>query len=250
MYEKLNHRIAEADNPAVIEQFITDGFDGKNPDVLFALTAPNKQNKVTGEYRSMAYGSLDDDDLAPGGRLRIFGAAAISNIFEDMPIVVNSYNQLDDQAPTLAAVAEKELIKRGVPSERIIKEEQSINTGTQLVEMIGMSLENGWNNVLVEVSDYHIPRVTEMFRQLDTLVDDEAFTKELQKFKSNGGTVSIVGAEQVLRLVNSRFDNYLNAILGSAAYKRAVASERRGLYDLKAGKYQLALTPEKPRISK
>ena len=232
---------------ARIRSAVTEVFGGEVPDVVFAHSGGMYFNERRGTHQTTSYSQLTEHGLATGGRLRVIATAAIADAIPEVGIVTNSFNRFDPEEPTMASIVEGELTHRGVNPERIQREESSFSTITQLVEMVRLAVENKWERIAAMTNEFHFPRMIEMFERLDSIIDDDAFQQTLREFKQQGTQVGFITAESILRLVDSKYGNYIDQVARSPQYAHTVAAEAKGLEDLRAGRYRVVLTPEKPR---
>jgi len=233
---------------ARIQDLVTAHFDGETPDALFALAggiiaSPNRANG----WRTFGWSHTSEHGIATASRTRVIATAEIAEAVPNMLIVTDSYNRFDPDEPTMASVVKNELIHRGVDEDRVLMEEDSFSTFTELTEMIKMALDKGWTKVLILSNEYHLPRISEMYARLNEIVDDAEFQELLQTFKDGGGKVEFTSAEPVMRVSSPWYDRYLDAAERSPQYVKTLEGEAQGLADLRAGKYRVRLNPEKPR---
>lgn len=236
-----------AEPSAQIRNLITDRFDGQLPDVVFSHAGGMYFSEGRDMHRMTSYSQLTEHGQATGGRLRVIATAEIAEAIPETKIIANSFNRFDPEEPTIASVIKSELVKRGVDPSRIETEESSFSTVTQLVEMVKLAVQNKWQRIVSITNEFHVPRTTTMFEMLDSIVDDAEFQETLTAFKEQGTEVQFITSEEVLRLVDARFTSYFEKVAQSEQYAHTVASEAKGLEDLKAGRYRIALTPENPR---
>lgn len=244
----------------LIRQEATGPLDRHTPDVIFlfsgGMTRDNGTNRTTENlHRATNYTDLTEHGLVTGGRTRVIATAAIARVIPDIPIVTDSYNRFDPTEPTMASVMGQELINRGVDGNRIIHETDSFSTVTQLIEMVNMANEHGWNDIDVIGTAWHFPRVSAMFENLETIVNYEdpakeaAFKAALATFRERGVRVGFVSSENVMRIISPHYANYLDAAEASAPFQQTLAAETQGLADLQAGKYRIVLKAEQPRTT-
>lgn len=239
-----------------IRELVEAGLDG-TPDVIFTFSGGIKQdNKTEIGFRTLAYSDLSEHGLVTGSRSRVIAAAEIAKALPDVPIVTNSFNRFDASEPTMASVIEKELVNRGVGPERILREERSFSTITQLIEMVRESNEHEWTKVAVVGNEWHFPRMEAMFNNLETVVqyadpDENAkFQEDLKHFRERKTKVSFVASEDIMRATSEHYGAYLDAAEQTEGFGKSMAAEAKGLADLEAGKYRVTLQPEKSRDNK
>jgi uncharacterized SAM-binding protein YcdF (DUF218 family) len=222
-----------------IRAIATNGFgDGATPDVVFSMSGgiAEKPNKK-GVYGSTAFTQKTDTGHVTGSKPRIIATTEIANVYPEIPIVATS--KVFDDEPTHASVIAEELISRGVDSNRIVYEEKSISTLTEVIEMVKLAVEKNWQHLAVITNSYHIPRMREMYQRLPEIVDDQLVQEAYRYFQEKGGEVSFIAAEDVMRVMSKRFENYLDRVAELPEYQRTVASEAKGLEDIRAGRYRV-----------
>jgi hypothetical protein len=234
------------------EKTILKAIIGGEPQVLFVESGGIKPTEKPN--RKHLYETTTYLDEAPsgilGGKAHIVAAAEIAKVFPDVHIVTSARDDINSE--THAKVMEDELIRLGVPKERISREEQSINTLTELTEMVKMAVRENWKSVAVLTSDYHIARNLEMFVHLDELADpkDEEFKNAWESFKNNVSCV-FIGAETILPLRNIKYGELIAKVEESPAYIRRIEFETRGVEAIREKSYKsnpsvnVLLTPKK-----
>ncbi len=223
-----------------IRGIVTNGFsEGATPDVVFSMSGGiAKKTDPRGDYYgSTAFDQKTDTGHVTGSKPRIIATTEIANIYPEIPIVATS--KVFDDEPTHAAVIAEELIARGVDSNRIVYEEKSISTITEVIEMVKLAVEKDWHHLAVVTNSYHIPRMREMYERLPEIVEDELLREVYSYFQAKGGEVSFVAADDVMRAMSKRFESYLDKVAELPEYQRTVASEAKGLEDIKAGRYRV-----------
>lgn len=257
----------KVDRSLVISELMTAEFDGETPDAIFPLAGAIKPLKGGVKYSSpngesalawsnLSFENLGEQGLVTGGKARMLAAVEAAKLFPDAMIVPNSYNRFSADEPTMAAVSRQELLRRGVPDSQILLEEESFSTFTELVEMLKLAVDNKWTRVSIITSDYHIPRTSEMMRQVASLdkiapADHQQEATEgidaLKLFKDYGGQISFVAAEDILRAVSPRYEEYLGKVKQTSLYSDTLEAEARGLAHLKSGEYHAPLRAEVSR---
>lgn len=213
------------------------------PDAIFVLSAGIKKvvrKNGTTRYRSTAFSDLDPRGLLGGGKARVIAAAELALAFPRTFLVTTSHVEPD--LPSHARVMADELEKYKVPRERIILEEKSTSTITELVEMLSLANEREWNSVWLVTNEYHIPRVQEMYNCLSSLVSaqNKEFTRNLIAFHEKNPTIVLVSAEQVLKSCRGCHYVYLfEKVEKTQAYAGRVAAEAHGIECLRNGTYHI-----------
>lgn len=216
------------------------------PDAFFVLSGGIKLKSAEGGdqgYKSLSYADSDTDyaGLVTGGKARVFAAAKIAKYFPESIIVTTS--RVEENAPSHAQVMADELAFRGVPKERIVLEEKSRSTITELIEIVKMTISRNWHEVAIITSDYHLPRVREMLERLEDLSGDSDpdFTESWHEFRDQV-KVDFIAAEAILESTNEHYKRLLAKVRDSEAYKQRLEAEKKGLGDLQAGRYKINRT--------
>jgi uncharacterized SAM-binding protein YcdF (DUF218 family) len=201
---------------------------GFSPDAIIVLSGGVTQ-KGDGTYRSTAY---KDDGF--GGKARVIAAAELAAAFPDSVIVTTSKVGDENHAQIMKA----ELERLSIPEDRILTEERSTNTRTELEEMARMTVDYNWGNVVVITNDWHMPRTKEFFERLGSLprTDEETVTA-LQAMKDANIQVSFVEAEDILPIRSSKYQPLIDAAKSTEDHLERVAAEERGIRALREGTY-------------
>lgn len=191
----------------------------------------------------MSYKDVDLHGFVTGGKARVFAAAEIAKMFPELTIVTTSMEKSD--RPSHASVQAAELEQRGVPPEQILREEISVNTATELTELVKLAVAHQWTRIAAITSDYHIPRCQAMWEMLDSIItyEDPEFREALVKFNDNGGQLSFVAAESILERVSSKYARLFEEVRKSDSFVGRLDAEARGLQDLRDGKYKIWSKP-------
>ena len=131
-------------------------------------------------------------------------------------------------APLLATVIKKELIERGVPAKRIIKENKSNNTYQQLQELKKIIIKQKLQQITIISSDYHLPRIKVMIEK------DIKLNKMLTKDQ-----LIIQSAEEIIIKHEPEQKKTIRTAYESKDMQKRIALEQKGIKDLKQGKYKL-----------
>jgi len=195
------------------------------PDAIFVFSAgfmPCEGGglRTTTYDESDAFGTL-------GGRDRVEAGALLAKKYPNA-YIVTTCKRADGILPTLASVYADELQALGVAPERIVKEENSINTGTSISEAIRLAKEKGWRNLVFVSNGFQGPRIRAFLEQEQTDI-----------------MVEVVASESVLIENNPAYAEYLKKVKASPAYANRLAAEARGIAAIKSGTYQAAPIDDK-----
>lgn len=216
----------------------------EEPDAILILSGAMNLNKVTGKYRSSAFSDKDihsGTQMITGGKDRVIAAAEASEFLPNSKLVTTS-RPLDSDLPSYASIMAKELERLGVPYEKIIKQEESIDTIGGLIDMIKLTKERRWTKIAILSSGYHIPRIKEIFNQLENLLDprnkDYETSIESLEFVRKNTKATFVPADKILQLRSSHYEKYFEKVKKTGEYKKRMDSEERGIKDIKKGTYR------------
>lgn len=179
-----------------------------------------------GGWRTTTY-QENDAFGTMGGRDRVEAGALLAKQYPDT-MSVTTCQRMDHVLPTLAGTYADELCSLGVISERIIKEEVSINTGTSVEQVLKIARGKEWKHLLFLSSEFQIPRI-------------KAFYEEM---KSNI-KVTLISSESVLIEHDPAFATRFENVKKTPAYQKRLVAEARGIAALKSGKYKPASIEDK-----
>ena len=179
-----------------------------------------------GGWRTTTYEEADAFGTI-GGRDRVEATALLAHEYPEAPIVTTC-QRMDQTLPTLATTYAEELESLGVPPERIIKEEVSINTGTSIQEVLHLAQKKGWRRLLFLSSEFQIPRMKAFFEHAQS--DCEAL---------------FVSSESVLSKNDPTFAERFARVKESPAYQTRLAAEARGIEAIRSGTYHAASVEDK-----
>ena len=195
------------------------------PDAIVPLSAGTVQH-ADGTWHSTTY---DDRDAfgTLGGYVKMEAGALLAKRYPRAFVVANT-KCMDDRQPSHAVVHARELQELGVPKERIVLEEQSVSTGSEVSEALKLAQVRGWKRICIVSNEYHLPRVEAFYRQLRSPV-----------------AVDFVSAEAVVVAERPAFAAEFEAIKQRPAYAERLAAEARGIAAIQAGTYKAADVSDK-----
>ncbi len=218
---------------------------GGRPEVLFLMSGGIKKTK-DGSYKAT---TVIDGDLIDGGTYgylggiyRALATEHLAKIYPDTPIVTNSSDPKTGQSH--ADVYADTLIRRGVDSDRIIRQSASHSTRDEFKQMINLSLENNWKGpVALITNDYHLERSVLTFASLDNLFrEDKEFLGQLEQFWDRGTKVLFVNSEKVLDIINPRYKKFFAELRTTEPFASAIELrelwESNGIRALEEDNYQ------------
>ncbi|MEK7129871.1 MAG: YdcF family protein [Patescibacteria group bacterium] len=222
-------------------------FHNKTPDAIFVPSADiKKAPEPRSGYVSPSYGDVDIRGLVSGGRVRTIAAAEAHKHFPNTFFVPLSRDRVDRGRPTHARVYADEMQKLGIPEERIILQEDPVNTITEIVAAVKLSVERGWRTIAFMSNDYQLDRIQAMYEHIIELYPEDAeFKKTLNAFKASGGTILCVSAEQLLSVRQPNlYGPLIRKAKGTLAYHVRELSESKGKRDILTGEYDVKKSKE------
>ncbi|OGG87259.1 hypothetical protein A3B87_00100 [Candidatus Kuenenbacteria bacterium RIFCSPHIGHO2_02_FULL_39_13] len=201
-----------------------------NKKYLAILGGGLKQNKNS-QWVSTDITEPEDFQGAPSGEIRVIAASLLSKQNPELYIIATGGHGYDKNVrgkkhPGLANITQSELIKLGVPQNRIIKESKSNNTYQQLIELSKIIQQQDIKDIAIISSRWHLPRTKAMIGYLPQL-------KPLKKIK-------LISAEKIcLKYYPKKWKKIIAQVYHSQAMKQRIKQEKRGIQDIKAGKYRL-----------
>lgn len=201
------------------------------PDAIIVLSAGSvaEKDSHTGKtiYRSTTYAEGDAFGTL-GGLARVQAAALLAGKYPHALLVTTGKEGPDGMSA--ARIQASELEELGVVPERIILEESSVNTKTQIGESLCIARERGWKRVLFVTNKYQMERVRAFVEHLHKRLDCE---------------IRYQDAESALSESDPSFAAEFARIEQSEPYRRRLAAEARGIAAIKSGKYCPAPSEDK-----
>ena len=125
--------------------------------------------------------------------------------------------------PPVATVMKQELVKLGV-SQKEIKVDKTDFTYPELIWLKNLLTKKGGGALIISNS-YHLPRIKTMI----------ALLSKLRKLRKN---VKLVSAEKIAIKFNEKLKPRIQKANKSSEIKKLIASEKKGIRDIKGGKYK------------
>ncbi len=114
----------------------------------------------------------------------------------------------------------------GLDAPEIVLEDKSFNTMSNIKEILKMIEDNNWRNVAIVSSDYHIPRVKDLYERLSDKSEDSDIK------------VDFLSAENIVKKAEpGKYDEVMRRAYESEVAQRRLKSETQGVEDLKKGTY-------------
>ncbi len=234
-------------NPSVDRKERLKSLVEGEPDAFFILVGAMKYNGKKGRYENGGFGDPDENSklstgaaLATGGKDRMLTAAEMHTAFPNSFIVPMSKTR-DESKPTYAAVTKEELERKGVDSETIILEEESVNTLTEFKEAIKMSLEKGWNNIVFITSDWHLPRVKALFNHIENFADSDEeknmVATFIQMVRDGKIKPQFLGSTNPLTIRSNHYKRLFDKVDEFPGIQERRKTEQRALGQIRSGNY-------------
>ncbi len=233
----------------------------REPEVVFILTgamkdnrAPGKENLKSQRYESGSFSDVDQNSgLATGGKDRMLAAVELERAYPGTTIVPMSRTRTPE-LPTYAAVMRTELERRGVPSEAVVEESESVDTITSYKQAARLIEDYGWKQVVFLSSAWHLPRSQALFNHIENFADTEEemvlLTRFADQIRSGDLLVQFVSSDDILSATSSHYRQLFERVKTDPGIQKRVELEKRALDQIKSGsygKYTLTktLSPEK-----
>src|SRR3989344_1923662 len=235
-------RDQRSDYPSESREKMEKIFQHQKPDAIAVFSMDIVATRGREDFKSGSYADLDARGFISGGKANVVAAAEVAKYFPEATIVTDTRDRdASRNRPTHASVYASEIQRLGVPKERILMEENSVNTIEELVEIIKMAVQHDWHNVAIIRNDFCVERTREMLTQLPSLAkpDDHEFVEAFRKFNDSGRKITFVTAEDILLVRNPRYARLLEKVRDTPAYKKRVGAEAQGLSDLRNSRYKI-----------
>lgn len=178
-------------------------------------------------YRSTTYAEGDAFGTL-GGYARVEAAAKLAKRYPQAFVMTTGKEGPDDVSHANIQAAELQAL--GVSRDRIVLEESSVNTKTQVDESLRIVRERGWRRVLFVANEYQVDRV-------------KAFVEHLPERPACA--IAYESAESVLAADDPAFAARFARIKESEPYQRRLAAEARGVAAINDGTYGAARPEDK-----
>lgn len=182
------------------------------------------------------------------GEARVLSVAELAGFFPKAMIIATGAHHPEQ---TQATVFRDELEQLSVPRNRIILEEQSTDTLSQIGETMKIIHERGLKRVVFITNEYHVPRVRAMYEHFETLVQPDAETKRIiHECKFRGVQVEFIAAESILPYRDKKFVEIIDTVKKSPAYLKRVQNEERGTAMVLHGEYGKQETAREDKLER
>lgn len=211
---------------------------GFKPEVLILLSAGTVRE--TGEDSKVFYRSTRVDEGDGFGTLfgeaRVIATAELAKHFSKTEIITTSKRPTGKI--THAQIIRDELENLSINRGRILLEEESNDTLSQIGETLKIVCEKGWRNVVFITNEYQISRAKAMYKHFGELSFVNKDTKSaVGELKSSEVKVSFVSAEDVLPYRDHSFIKVIDKMKKTDNYKKRLENEQRGVKMVLSGEY-------------
>lgn len=221
MYFKHMIRAIESQYRQSVPETLRNLVEG-TPDAFFILAGAMKYDDAKGEYITASFDTCDENSvlaigipLPSGGRDRVLAASEMHGVFPDAYLVGMSKTR-DESKPTYASIMQKELLEKGVDRRRILLQDASVDTVTELKEAARLAIERGWNNIALVVSKWQVPRAEALLNHIEDFADggEEILFASFTNAMRNGSLrVQLLDTTTVLSTVNDTYKHFFEETL-------------------------------------
>lgn len=217
------------------------------PDAFFIFAGAMTYDETKGEYVTASFDTYDENSalaigvpLPSGGRDRVLAACEMHDAFPEAYFVAMSKTR-DGNKPTYASVIRKELLEKGVEDHRILFQDVSVDTVTELKETARLAMERGWNNAAIIVSKWQVPRAEALLNHIEDFADRDEETL-LSSFanaiKTETILVQFLDTTTVLSAINDTYTRFFGETLANDPGMLArIRAEAEGVRQIAKGTY-------------
>ncbi|OGG53567.1 hypothetical protein A3C20_00865 [Candidatus Kaiserbacteria bacterium RIFCSPHIGHO2_02_FULL_55_25] len=197
------------------------------------------RTKTTGYLGKEVHGNVS------GSRAGVLAAIELAKYFPDARIVANSLVEKTNEHQ--AQVTAAELGRGGVGPERIIVQEKSFSTYSELLELIRLVTENDWQHAVVVVNEFIVPRARALLRHIHDVGDpaeyrqrpgiQEALRKYEAMRRAGSTSITVVSSEDIISLADPRYRRIVEAARQLPEWIETVRKEKSGVEAIEDGTY-------------
>lgn len=108
----------------------------------------------------------------------------------------------------------------------ITLEDKSFSTLTNIKEVLQMIKDRGWKKVALVTSAYHVPRARALYEQA------------LKQHEEIQVSIDFLSAEKIAKKTEpGKYDEFIEMAYQSTEAQKRISNEKKGLEDIKAGRY-------------
>lgn len=211
--------------------------------MLYILSSSIIKKRSPERPTTGSYGDKNLHGTMNGGKARIVAAKELKNSFPNSSVVVTTFIQ-NEGPVSWAKLALEYLEGSGIDKEKIIVQEKSYSTFTELVELIRLIVEKEWKNVAIITNEFQIPRASAMLKHINDLHDPNGYWQKTEvqealiKFKEMRDVkVNFVSTEKVLPFIDNRYEKIINDAKKSPEWEETVQRENEGARQINSGEY-------------
>ena len=182
-----------------------------------------------GSFRTTNFNEKGDRSGVTGDRLRVEAANYLFKENSNRTIIVSGGQGMMKIGvhPNISTVIKKELIKLGIPENKIIEEDRTNNTYQQLVELKKILKEKEIKDVIMVTNKWHMPRTQLMIENV----------KEFKDFYKKINLKFLTAEEVALKHDKNKWQRIINDAYSSQVMKERLKLEQNGIKQIKDGTY-------------
>ncbi|MDP1760341.1 MAG: ElyC/SanA/YdcF family protein [Candidatus Woesebacteria bacterium] len=217
------------------------------PDAFFIFAGAMTYDETKDEYVTASFDTYDENSmlatgvpLPSGGRDRVLATCEMHGVFPEAYFVAMSKTR-DGNKPTYASVTRKELLEKGVEDHRILLQDVSVDTVTELKETARLAIEREWSNVVLIVSRWQVPRAEALLNHIEDFADrdeDKLLSSFANAIKTGTLLVQFLDTTTVLSAINDTYTRFFGETLASDPGMLArIRAEAEGVRQIAEGTY-------------
>ena len=169
------------------------------------------------------------------GKARILAVAELAVHFPKTKVLITSIPSSSKNDARLFIY--EELKKLSIQKNRIIIEEKSTNSLSQICEAVKIIYNKKMKSAVFITNEYHIPRVRTLYENIEALNSDKKTLFILHKIRSSKSQMEFVAAENILPIRNSKYIKIIDQMKKKPTYLKRVRNEKLGLLMINKGNY-------------
>lgn len=186
-----------------------------------------------------------ENGVPAGGNDRVIATSLMHQVFPEAKLIAVTRPRSEEE-PTYATIIEKELLRRGVPEDKILSEGEeasAVDTITEFKAHARLWKENEWTNIAFILSAWHVPRASALLNHIEDFIDDEEEDKNtllefVEAIRNNKLKVQFLDTTSVLSASSTKFKKFFEEKLANdPGMKLRVAMETSALEQIKSGTY-------------
>ena len=217
------------------------------PDAFFIFAGAMTYDETKDEYITASFDTYDENSvlsigvpLPSGGRDRVLAACEMHDAFPEAYFVAMSKTR-DGNKPTYASVIRKELLEKGVNNHRILLQDVSIDTVTELKETARLAMEREWNNVAIIVSKWQVPRAEALLNHIEDFADrdeQQILSSFAYGIKTRKLSVQFLDTTTVLSTTSDTYKRFFEeTLISDPGMQARIRAEAEGVRQIAEGTY-------------